>query len=209
MSECRNKDLPEVSHRQSFATSGSISAMMDELMGASEHSPDPTQLHWREWRRLHNEAVVRCHHAQDLEAQLLRTVGAPMVRIRRAPDAEDLTAHSRDEIDQILKETDTPDAVAEDLHKKLTTRKREWDKESDRIGFAAAAQQEDQAWARERQAAGMIFQAPAKSLTGVQMKLALMIQMAVEGTGDSIPPISQLQSIFSDLARLNKADAVS
>ena len=114
-------------------------------------------------------------------------------------------AHSHDDIDQILAETNTPDSTAQDLHRKLATRQREWNDESERIGFAAAARQEEQAWSRERQAARVIFQTPALTLTGVQMKLALMMQKSLDAAGDSTLTFSQLQSIFSDLAHLNEA----
>ncbi len=205
MAEYRTKNIPEVTRRLVLATSAAISAMMDGLLRADEHASDPIQLLWREWQTFHNEAVVKCYRAQDLEAQLLRTVGAPMIRIRRGPDAEDLMAHSHDDIDHIVAESNTPDTVAEDLHRKLATHQREWNDESDRIGFAAAVQQEDQAWARERETAGMIFRAPAKSLTGVQIKLALIMQMSVDGTGDVMFPLSHLQSILNDLTSLIKA----
>ena len=196
---------PEVARHRAFATSAAISVIMDELSKAGEHNSDHVQLLWREWRVLHNEAVVNCHRAQGLEAQLLQTVGAPVVRIHRGPDAEDVMAHSHDDIDQILGETNTPDATGQDLHRKLATRQREWNDESDRIGFAAAVQQEEQAWSRERQAASMIFQTPAHTLTGVQMKLALMMQKSVDTAGGSTFPFSQLQSIFNDLTHLNEA----
>ena len=201
----RTVNQPEVARHRAFATSAAISAIMDELSKAGEHSSDHVQLLWREWRVLHNEAVVNCHRAQGLEAQLFRTVGAPVVRIHRGPDAEDVMAHSHDDIDQILAETNTPVSTAQDLHRKLATRQREWNDESERIGFAAAVQQEKQAWSRERQAASMIFQTPAHTLTGAQMKLALMMQKSVDAAGDSTFAFSQLQSIFSDLARLNEA----
>ena len=198
-------NLPKVIRHRAFATSAGISAIMDELSKAGEHASDPVQLLWREWQVLHNEAVVNCHRAQDLEAQMLRTVGAPVVRIHRGPDAEELMAHSHDDIDQILVETNTPDAIGQDLHRKLAIRQREWNDESDHIGFAAAVQQEGQAWSRERRAASLIFQTPAQSLTGVQMKLALMMQESVDATGDATFPFSQLQSIFNDLAHLKRS----
>ena len=97
-------NLPEVTRHRAFATSTGISAIMDKLSKAGEHASDPVQLLWREWQMLHNEAVMKCHRAQDLEAQLLRTVGAPMVPIHRGPDAEDLMAYSHDDINQILAE---------------------------------------------------------------------------------------------------------
>ena len=132
-----------------------------------------------------------------------------MVRIRRGLDAEDLIAHSHDEIDHILAETNTPDAIGEDLHRKLAKQQHEWNCEADRIGFAAAVQQEEQAWARERQAAEKVFHTPVQSLTGVQIKLALSMEKSADAAGDAVLPLSLLQLIFDDLTRLNTACGAS
>jgi hypothetical protein len=128
-----------------------------------------------------------------------------MVKIHSDPDAEEIVAHSHDDIDHVLMETNESDTGAKDLHKRLATRQREWNCESDRVGFAAVVQQEGQVWVRERHVANTIFRTSAKNFIGVQIKLALMMQMDVDGTGDVMSPLSQLQSIFNDLASLIKA----
>lgn len=202
-------NLPEMAQRRALATNPGMSAMMDELSKATEHVSEPIQLLWRQWQTLHDEAVLKCHRAQDLEAQLLRTVGAPIVRIRCGLDAEDLIAHSHEEIDHILAKTDMPEAIGEDLHRKLAKLQGEWNNESDRIGFAAAVQQEEQAWARERQAAEKVFHTPVQSLTGVQIKLALSMEKSADAAGDAVLPLSLLQLIFDDLTRLNTACGAS
>ena len=127
-----------------------------------------------------------------------------MVRVRSPAHPDGIAAWSHDEIDQVLAEVEDATTSAETLHSEFSARQKRWLAEADRVGFAKSVQQEGDAWARESEAASAIFHTAASSLPGVQVKIALMIQMCAAGMVDPAFPLPQLQSAFKDLSALAK-----
>lgn len=177
-----------------------------ESVNAGDHFPDRLGQLWIEWQKLHRQAVVLCHEVQDIEARLLRTVGAPIVRVPTVDGREGAFAHSHEELDKLLAEYGQPLAAGKALHHTLSVLDGRWNAEADRIGYAEASRREGEAWAREANVACAIFSTTATSLSGVQVKLALMIQMCAAGMVDPAFPLPQLQSIFTDIEKLISVD---
>ena len=184
-----------------------VAAVADELLDRSCEGPDPIRALWTKWQKLHQRAVALCHEVQDLEAQLLQTVGAPMVAVRQFKDEESYLAHSHEDIDAILGDSGSPSKYAKDLHRELAALEERWVAEAALLGFDAAMQQESDAWAREAEAAKAIFSTSATSLAGIQIKLAFMIEMCSVGPPDVMTLVPQLQSAFADVANLIAASS--
>jgi hypothetical protein len=179
-----------------------MTVIAEELPNGSGGGPDPICALYAEWQKLRQRTIALCHVAQGLEAQLLRTVGAPMVAVRQVKGGGSCLAHSHEDIDAILGEAGFPAEGARELHQKLTALEDGWRAESDRLGFDEAQRAEADAWAKEAEVASAIFSMAATSLSGVQIKLALMIQMCAAGMVDPAFPLPQLQSISTDIEKL-------
>ena len=184
-----------------------MAAGAEELMDRSGEGPDPIWLLWTKWQKLHQRAAALCHQVQDLEAQLLRTVGAPMVAVQQVKGGGSCLAHSHEEIDAILGDSGSPSEYAKDLHRELAVLEERWSAEAALLGFDEAMQQESDAWAQEAEAAKAIFSTRATSLAGIQIKLAFMIKMCSVGPPDVMTLVPQLQSAFTDVTNLIAASS--
>ena len=194
--------LFRLARRQAVGRRRTMAAVVAGLWNGCAESPDPIGPLSTEWQRLHQQTVALCHKAQDLEAQLLRTVRAPIVAVEAFDGADCMLAHSHEDIDAILGDSGSSAGLAEDLHSKLSARQQRWSAEADREDFDEAQRHEADAWAQEADAAQTIFRTPATSLVGVQIKLALMIEMCMTGMIDPAFPLPQLQSTFADVENL-------
>ena len=184
-----------------------LAAVAEELPNGSDQGPDPICALYAEWQKLHQQAVALCHEVQDLEAQLLQTVGAPMVAVQQVKGGESCLAHSHEDIDAILGDFGSPSEYAKDLHRKLATFEERWSAEAALLGFDDAMQRESEGWAQEAEAAKVIFSTSATSLAGIQIKLAFMIETCSVGPPDVMTLVPQLQSAFADVANLIAASS--
>jgi hypothetical protein len=185
-----------------------MTVMADELPNGSGGGPDPICALYAEWQKLSQRAIALCHEAQDLEALLLRAVGAPMVAIRQVNGGGICLANTHEDIDAILGGSGFSSEYAKDLHRELAALEERWNAEAALLGFDAAMQQESDAWAREAEAAKAIFSTNATSLSGIQIKLAFMIEMCSVGPPDVMTLVPQLQSAVDDIAKLIAASSV-
>ena len=202
MVESHSTSLPRITRRSALAGCAVGPAFIDGLLRVEGCSQDPVAQLWVEWKKLHQQAVMLCHKAQDLEAQLLRTVGTPIVAVQDVDGMDRAVAHSHEEIDAIFREAGFPAEAARELHQKLTALEDGWRAEGDRLGFDEAQRAEADAWAKEAEVASAIFSMAAQSLSGVQIKLALMIQMCAVGMVEPAFPLPQLQSVLNDVQKL-------
>ena len=199
--------LLRLARRQAVGHCGTMAVVAEELPNCSEGAPDPICGLWTKWQKLHQRAVTLCHEDQDLEAQLLRTVGAPMVAVRQVRGGGICLAHSHEDIDAILGDTGSPAGYAEELHRKLDVLEERWSAEADDLAFDQAMQQESEAWAQEAEAANAIFSTSATTLSGIQIKLAFMIETCSVGPPDLVTLVPRLQSAFADVAKLIAASS--
>ena len=207
MAVSQTTSLSRITRRSALAGCVVISTISDGLSRADRWNADPIGPLWTEWKSQHQQAAGLCHKVQDLEAQLLKTVGSPFVTVPRAGGTDGAVAHSHDEIDALLEGGSTHPEVAEELHRKLTNLEERWSAEAALLGFDAAMQQESDAWAQEAEAAKAIFSTSATSLPGVQIKLAFMIETCSVGPPDVVTLLPQLQSAFADVAKLIAASS--
>ena len=167
--------------------------------------PDPILPLWREWQRLHAYASELCQRWQEIESRLVHTVGFPQVFIPLADSVRGICAQSHSDIDQAVASGDCSQEVGAALHAELATRRARWDAEAEALGFDEANRQELEAWRKEEEAVRAVFRTRAATLAGVDIKLALMIQLCAAFSDDPDFPLPQLRSTLADVKRLRRA----
>jgi hypothetical protein len=165
---------------------------------------------WEEWQLLHERAKALCSWWQQIETQFVRAIGFPRVVIPSSDRSNCICAQSHAEIDKALAANGNVDERKRAaLHAELAAHRTQWDAEAARLGFDEAKQKEDEAWRREAQTSEAIFRARATSLMGIEIKIALMVQLCSAGSDDPDFPLPQLRSTLADVKRLRRAaDAV-
>ena len=196
--------LGGVSRRELLGGETSLPQLSGWEPSVGQLEDEPLVRLWLDWKRLHSLTILVCHRTQDLEAHLLRTLGPPLVLVQSLANPKGVPAWSHEDIDRILSETKGVTSSGPALHAELSRRKGRWSAEGNRLGFDEAMENEREAWRRESDASSAIFRAAAATLTGVQVKIALMIQMCVAEAADRSFPLPQLESTFKDLAALAK-----
>jgi hypothetical protein len=167
--------------------------------------PDSILPLWQEWERVHDKATGLCHRWQKIESLLMRKVGVPQVRIKSPDKPEGICALSHAEIDRAL--TAAP-CSAEDsaaLHADFSARQARWTMEAEKLGFDAIKQQETEAWRLDTRASDAIFETQATSLMGIEIKIALIIELCSTGSDDPESPWPELRSTLADVKRLRRA----
>jgi hypothetical protein len=168
-------------------------------------SPDPIVPLWREWERLHANALRLCEHWQEIESRLVRAVGFPQVIIPAADGAQSICAQFHSDINQAVVAGDCSQELSVALHAELAARRARWDAEAEALGFDEANRQELEAWRKEEAAVRAVFRTKAATLAGVEIKLALMIQLCSAFSDDPDFPLPQLLSTLADVKRLRSA----
>ena len=154
---------------------------------------------WEKWHRLRKRALSLCHRWQDLETHLMRTIGVPQVVISLPGNSAVLRAFSHAEIDRALSNVSSSPEVATALHDEFANQQARWDAEALRLGFNEVKRQEDEAWRQEAEACAAIFRAQATSLSGIEIKIALIIELCSAGSEDPDFPLPQLLSTLGDV----------
>jgi hypothetical protein len=198
--------LPSVSRRALLAgTAAAPIAAAPRFLSSPESTPDPVVPRWREWQRLHVLASELCHRWQEMETRLVRAIGFPQVFIPSADGSRAICAQSHSEIDQAVAAGDCSQEVGAALHAEFAIRRARWDAEAAALGFDEANRQELAAWREQEEAARTVFRTKAVTLAGVEIKLALMIQLCATFSGDPDFPLPQLRSTMADVRRLRRA----
>ena len=198
--------LPFVSRRKLLSGLAAMPAVeaVPLVIGRTE-PPDPIAPLMREWQRLHARASKICEHWQQIESRLVHAVGFPQVFIPAADGARGLCAQSHSDIDQAVAAGDCSQELSAALHAELAARRARWDAEAEALAFDEANRQELEAWRKEEAAARTVFRTKATTLAGVEIKLALMIQLCAAFSDDPDFPLPQLRSTLADVKRLRRA----
>jgi hypothetical protein len=160
---------------------------------------------WREWLRLHSQAMNLCHRWQCVEMHLIRKVGFPQVRIPNPDQPAGTCAQSHVEIDRALAAVSCSAEESAALHADFAARQARWDAEAEKLGFDAIKQQETEAWHQGTRVSDAIFEARATSLIDIEIKIALIIELCSTGSDDPESPWPELRSTLADVKRLRCA----
>jgi len=205
MSDSENSTtLPDVSRRELLAAAAMAPLSLTSPARMPDAS-DPVLPLWRERQRLHAQAVALCRRWGELETHLIKEIGFPKVMLPLAETPNTNCAFSHREIDQALTERKQSAEAKAELHAQLAAHQARWDREARRIGFFEADRQQLGCWKREADATQKIFATPATTLAGIEVKIALMMQLC--RTGSDVPdfPLPQLRSTLTDLERLQRS----
>ena len=195
--------LSSVSRRNLLT--GATTAQIFQVIGLPPPSaPDPIVVQWNEWQRLHARATGLCHRWQDIETHLIRKIGVPLVVITSPYNSAVTHAQSHAEIDRALTKLPRSPEVAAALHTDFANQQARWDAEASRLGFDKFKQQEDEAWRQEAEASDAIFSARATNLAGIEIKIALIVELCSTGSDDQEFPWPQLRSTLADVKRLRR-----
>jgi hypothetical protein len=198
--------LSSVSRRKLIASAAvTPMSVTGSFFPPSPEFADPIMPLWREWERLHALASELCHRWQEIETRLMRAVGFPQVFIPSTDGSRAICAQSHPEIDHAVAAGDCPQELGAALHAELAARRARWDAEAEALGFVEANREELQAWRKEEEAVRAIFRTRAATLAGVEIKLALMIQLCDAFSEDPDFPLPQLRSTLADVKRLRRA----
>lgn len=170
--------------------------------GASDNS---IECLGEEWQLLRERANALCSRWQKIETQLVRTIGFPHVVISSSDRSNGICARSHYEIDEALATNGNFDERRRAaLHSDFAHHQARWDAEAGRLGFEEIKLQEDEAWSREAEASEAIFRVRATSLAGIEIKIALIVELCSTGADDPEFPWPQLRSTLADVMRLRR-----
>jgi hypothetical protein len=205
MSDSENSTtLPDVSRRELLAAA--VVAPLTPTGGSqTPAASDPVLPLWGERQRLHAQAVGLCHRWSELETHLIREIGFPKVVLPCAESPNGHCAFTHEDIDRAFAMDEQPSDAKAELHARLASHQARWDAEAGRIGFFEADRQQLEGWKKEAEATRKIFATPATTLSGIKIKIALMIQLCRTGSDVADFPLPQLRSTLADVERLQRS----
>jgi len=204
MTVSENTTSPTSVSRRSLLGGAATTSLLRAAPSSAQAAPDPIVPLWEEWLRLRARAIGLCHRWQDIETHLMRKIGIPQVLIPSSNNLADFRAQSHAAIDRAV--TMLPDSIeiAAALHVDFAKQQARCDWEAARLGLVEVKRQEDQAWDQEAQASEAIFHTHATSLAGIEIKIALIVELCSTGSDDPEFPLPQLQSTLADVKRLRR-----
>jgi hypothetical protein len=146
-----------------------------------------------------------CHRWQDLESHMMRSIGIPQVIIRPPDNCDDIRAWSHVDIDRVIE--CSPEREA--LHAELRAQQSMWNAEAKALRFDEIKQLEAEAWDQESRASEVVFNTEATSLWGVEIKIAVILELVASGSNDPDFPWPQLRSTLRNLQNLRRAASTS
>lgn len=161
--------------------------------------PDPILEFYQDWERLRAYVTELCHHCQALEHALLE-------------DA--LTEMKHCDVNSDTNEDARATRTISDIRAGASASFVHWHSSfnAEPISLALHAlswhdleslrSQEANGWTELQAAANAVFDTPAQSLTGVGLKLEIILTMCATGPGDTEFPVPQLRVALADLQRI-------
>jgi hypothetical protein len=207
MVDSKNSTTRHLVSRRKLLTGAATVPLFSAAVSASREpfeAPVSIMKLWQEWQRLRARATDLCHRWQDIETHLMRTIGVPQVLITSPDNSADVRAQSHVEIDLALARFPRSCALTAALHADFANQQARWDAEATRLGFDEIKQQEDAAWNQEAEGSAAIFSARATSLAGIEIKIALLVELCSTGSDDPEFPLPQLCSTLADMKRLRR-----
>jgi hypothetical protein len=190
--------------RRTLLTGAATTSLFPTATSPAPAQSDPMVPRWQEWQRLHARATELCHRWQDIEGHLMRKIGVPQVRVKSPDNPDGIRALSHAEIDRALAALPRSTEFSVALHADFANQQARWNAEAEKLGFDKIKQQEDAAWDQEAEASNAILEARVTNLMGIEIKIALIVELGSTGPDDSEFPWPQLRSILADAKRLRR-----
>ncbi|MER9593998.1 hypothetical protein [Mesorhizobium sp. M0244] len=200
--------LPSVTRRQvlaggmiTFTALGIEDRALAGNAGATNTSPDPALVLWREWERAHKQTERLCRRQQRLETRLVESVGFPCATVRLSA-GEDVTVHSIEALNEVLGNGPDMAALREKAEADLAAHQAHWDSAAGETGYTAALRAEREAGDRAEHLLEAFSTTPATTLAGVAGKLDAVLREGEAWEECSEFPWPQIRSALSDLVRI-------
>lgn len=166
---------------------------------------DPTISIWQEWNAVQMRRQELCCQQQELETKLLHTLGYfPLVQIQSPGSDGSFSAHTMQEIDLSLPGDDRA-GIRTRKKIELAARQKAWDEFGEQLGYKRAFEADIEMQEAECTLAAKLLTTSARSIAGVAAKIHCILLMddAVLDIDDA--SYSPLQTVLSDLIRINNA----
>jgi hypothetical protein len=160
--------------------------------------PDPALTLSRAWVEAHARTLALCVRQQQLETEIVRSVGFPSANIA-LPDGEVSDGCSLGETDALgdaMSVVEIGRAEASDV---LADHWARWRAKDAELGYSAAKEAEQQAAEKEQAVLDRLARTPASSIAGVIAKLAVVLRDVEDNRDASDFPMPQLRSVLEDL----------
>lgn len=136
-----------------------------------------------------------------LEGELVARIGYPCIPVPTRPGAPLRYAAEPSTVDRLLGPARS--RLRRRLKAELRDRQRRWNAAAAACGLDQAIAQEDAAFAAVQQATAALLRAPARTLPGIRLKLAVLVATGEPGPAFlTSSPWQELRTILADLDRL-------
>jgi len=167
--------------------------------------PDPALSLWEEWKAAALRTETLCRKQQRLETELVRDVGFPRATIHLSGNGEKVAIFSLDAIKDIYGSDPKMADLRAEAEAELAAHQALWDAADEKIGYAAAKQEEEEAGNSEQGLVDALISTRATSLAGIAGKLNVVLHEG-EGWQECTEfPWPHIRSALCDLVRIGQA----
>jgi hypothetical protein len=167
-------------------------------------APDPMLLLWDEWKAAALKTETLCRKQQRLETQLVQDIGFPQVTLRLSDNGEKVTVFSPDAIEDIYGSDPKMADLRAEAEAELAVHQALWDAADEKIGYAAAKREEEEAGDREQDLVDALTATPATSLAGIAGKLDVVLHEGQSCEECAEFPWPHIRSALCDLVRIGQ-----
>ncbi|MBD1548912.1 hypothetical protein [Roseibium aggregatum] len=165
-------------------------------------SPDVALQLWSEWNAAYLHTSKLCCKQQDLETQLIGTIGFPRAEAYLTEEDRHVSLHSHEQIEEIFRDDPSKDAIRAVAENELEAHQERWDVADRELGYSVAKHAEEAASLREQEVFDALMKTPATSLAGVAGKLDAILREGESSPDCSDFPWPVIRSALVDLVRV-------
>jgi hypothetical protein len=160
---------------------------------------------WEEWKAAALRTETHCRKQQRFETELVRNVGFPKVTTRLPDNGEKVTVFSLDAIEDIYGSDPKSANLRAEAEAELAAHQVLWNAADEKLGYAAAKQEEEEAGNREQNLVDALTDTRATSLAGLAGKLDVILHEGESWEECTEFPWPHIRSALCDLVRIGQA----
>lgn len=168
---------------------------------SEDSTPDPALALSRAWLEAHARTLALCLKQQQLETEIVLSVGFPSDDIA-SPDGEESDGSSPAKTHNPCGTMPAKKIGQADASEVLSDPWARWRAKDAELGYSAAKEAEQQAAEQEQLLLDQLAKTPAQSIAGVIAKLAVVLRDVEDNRDVSDFPMPQLRSVLDDLTRV-------
>jgi hypothetical protein len=168
---------------------------------SEDSTPDPALALSRAWLEAHSRTLALCLKQQQLETEIVLSVGFPSDDIASADESDEGVLGKTDDPCGAPPVTAISRTEESDV---LSDQRAQWQAKDAELGYSAAKEAEQQAAEKEQAVLDRLARTPASSIAGVIAKLAVVLRDLEDNRDASDLPMPQLRSVLADLTRVTQ-----